>query len=240
MKRLFLYAGIALSVLSCRSQNSSSPKQNAYKLDVTSFETMLEKNNQAILLDVRTPEEYAGGYIRNAVLMNFYDDFNSKTKDLDKSKTYFVYCKAGPRSTSAAATLREQGFKEVYELAGGIMAWENAGKYLTNANTSSSPGMSPEAFKTLINSSAVVLIDFNAKWCAPCKKMSPFLDELSSEYKNRAVVEKIDVDENKELSKSMGIEGLPLLILYKNGQEAWRKNAYADKSELQEILDANL
>jgi thioredoxin 1 len=92
----------------------------------------------------------------------------------------------------------------------------------------------------LLQSSSVVLVDFNAKWCGPCKKMSPFLDELSKEYQDKAIVKKIDVDENKDLAISMEIEYLPLLILYKNGQEVWRKNAYADKAELKAKLDSNL
>jgi thioredoxin len=244
MKYFLLYVFIAFSITSCKSQNKADCEQaaqtSAFVLDVNTFEEKLNNNKDAILLDVRTPDEYANGYIGNAGNIDYYEDFKNKIAKIDKNATYFVYCKAGSRSASAADIMRKNGFKEVYELKGGIMAWENAGKPLTNASAATSPGMSVENFDKLLKSTPVVLVDFNAKWCAPCKKMAPMLDELSAEYKEKATVQKIDVDENKTLVTSLQIQGLPLLILYKNGKEVWRKNEYTEKPELKEKIDAAL
>jgi rhodanese-related sulfurtransferase len=85
------------------------------------------------LLDVRTPEEFNAGHIPGAMLLDYYNDnFKKSAAQLDKTKPVFVYCKTGGRSSSAAKILRDLGFKEVYDLEGGISAWKNAGKTVEN------------------------------------------------------------------------------------------------------------
>jgi rhodanese-related sulfurtransferase len=82
------------------------------------------------LLDVRTPEEVAGGIIEGASHINVHDaDFVEKAAQaLDKNAPLVLYCKAGGRSAKAADLLAEQGFSKIYNLTGGITAWESAGK----------------------------------------------------------------------------------------------------------------
>ncbi|MGD1843570.1 MAG: rhodanese-like domain-containing protein [Thermonemataceae bacterium] len=78
-----------------------------------------------IVLDVRTPEEYSEGHLPNAKLINFYDeDFKEQLNQLDKTKTYYVYCKAGGRSTKATELMASQGFTKVYNMEGGFSKWE--------------------------------------------------------------------------------------------------------------------
>lgn len=79
-----------------------------------------ESMDNAILLDVRTPEEYSLGYIESAVNINWYDaDFKEQVDEFDRSKTIYLYCKAGGRSAEAAEAMREMGFKNVVNLEGG-------------------------------------------------------------------------------------------------------------------------
>lgn len=81
-----------------------------------------------VVLDVRTPEEYAGGRIADSVNIDFYDaDFASQLDALDKETPYFVYCRSGNRSGQTIDIMRDLGFAEVYELDGGIGAWAAAG-----------------------------------------------------------------------------------------------------------------
>jgi len=78
----------------------------------------------AVLLDVRTPEEYGFGHLDGALNINWYDtDFKDSVSTLDHSKTVYVYCKAGGRSAKAAAAMREMGFKNVVNLLGGYDAF---------------------------------------------------------------------------------------------------------------------
>jgi rhodanese-related sulfurtransferase len=85
-------------------------------------------NPDFMIIDVRTPDEYASGHIENSVLININgDDFEAKIGELDREGTYLVYCKSGGRSRNAASYMQEQGFQEVYNMVGGIGAWISAG-----------------------------------------------------------------------------------------------------------------
>ncbi len=87
-----------------------------------------EDNPDFAILDVRTPEEVADGYIEGAVNIDFYDDdFGDRLDDLDKDKTYVIYCRSGGRSGSARDTMRELGFAEVYNVLGGMNDWRAEG-----------------------------------------------------------------------------------------------------------------
>jgi rhodanese-related sulfurtransferase len=107
------------------------PKSSAL-IDSDSFERKLPEPGVQ-LIDVRTPGEYAAGYIGNATLLDIseYESFKTAIAELDKSKPVMVYCAAGGRSGQAAAYLSDQGFREVYDLKGGINSWRSAGKNIT-------------------------------------------------------------------------------------------------------------
>ncbi len=81
-----------------------------------------------VILDVRTPQEFQAGHIRGAVNIDFYaPDFQKQLDQLDKTKTYFVYCRTGHRSGQAVQIMKQLGFQHIYELRGGIMNWLQAG-----------------------------------------------------------------------------------------------------------------
>jgi len=87
---------------------------------------MKSSDKSTVILDVRTPEEFAEGHLQNAVNKNVFDkDFNAYTAELDKSKSYLVYCLAGKRSHIAANDMRKKGLT-VYELQDGIEGWKDA------------------------------------------------------------------------------------------------------------------
>jgi phage shock protein E len=89
----------------------------------------LAKLPDTVVLDVRSPKEYAAGHIKGAVLIDWNGkDFEQKAKALDKTKTYLVHCAVGGRSAKASDKLDGWGFSKVVNLEGGIKAWEKAGK----------------------------------------------------------------------------------------------------------------
>lgn len=103
--------------------------QTIKQLNPSDYDKKLAEKKGATLLDVRTPEEYASGHLANATLLDYYSsDFKTRAAKLDKTKPVFVYCKAGSRSNGAANILSELGFKEIYDLSGGIMAWKQSNK----------------------------------------------------------------------------------------------------------------
>jgi len=96
-------------------------------VNAPTFKKLIETKPGQVL-DVRTPEEWAEGIINGAIKMNYYDkDFSKQLDKLDKTKPVYVYCKVGGRSGSAAKELEKKGFKLVYNLDGGIKAWDKEG-----------------------------------------------------------------------------------------------------------------
>ena len=77
------------------------------------------------MLDIRTPAEYAESHLPHAINFDFYAlDFEQQLESLDKDQPYFIYCRTGSRSSVALELMKRIGFKEVYDLKGGIIAWE--------------------------------------------------------------------------------------------------------------------
>jgi thioredoxin 1 len=219
---------------------SSCQNNNSYQLNVDEFQKKLALTSNAILIDVRTTGEYDGGHLSEAKNIDWNgNNFELEVQKLDKTKSFFVYCLAGSRSASAANKMRNLGFKNVYEMQGGIMAWNNAGKSLSlpkNATTANT--MSLEEFNKKINSidKEIVLVDFYAPWCGPCKKMAPMFEELEKEQTSKLNFIKINVDDNKELCKTLGIVDLPTTIIYKSGKEHWKKAGFLEKQEIIKAL----
>lgn len=85
----------------------------------------LEKDNNAIVLDVRTDAEIAEGIIPNAIHLDIYkgQDFIDALEELDKNKSYYVYCRSGNRSGQACQIMEELGFENAYNLEGGMLQW---------------------------------------------------------------------------------------------------------------------
>lgn len=82
---------------------------------------MLDETSESIIVDVRTDSEYQAGHVENAILISLHNrDFMEKIRDLDKDKTYYVYCKSGLRSRSAVNKMKKEGFPKVYNIRGGI------------------------------------------------------------------------------------------------------------------------
>ena len=82
----------------------------------------------AVVLDIRTPEEFMGGHVEGALNIDFYGaDFADRIGDLDRDVVYLVYCRSGNRSGQAMQLFRDLGFTAIHELQGGILAWTQAG-----------------------------------------------------------------------------------------------------------------
>lgn len=93
-------------------------------LSVVEFLDQFERDDNAILVDTRKPEEVEQGALKDAVVINFLaEDFSNKIQALDKSKTYFVYCRSGKRSGEACQVMYATGIKNVFNLDGGYLAY---------------------------------------------------------------------------------------------------------------------
>jgi thioredoxin 1 len=91
-------------------------------------------------------------------------------------------------------------------------------------------------FQELINGSKPVMVDFWAEWCGPCRMVGPIVDELAEEYKDQAIVCKVNVDENDEVTGEYGIRSIPTILFFKNGQLQEKHVGVASKS----VIEAKL
>jgi thioredoxin len=225
---LLLLFSILFSIYSCTTGQNSK-----YNLSATEFNLQIKNNSSAPIIDVRTPDEYSKGHIQNSTNIDWNgNSFDTEIAKLDKSKPVFVYCLSGGRSGQAASKMRTDGFKEVYELQGGIMKWRGSNLPETTSTTILSMGMSQQHYDSLIISDKLILIDFYAEWCAPCKKMKPYLEEISKQMDTSVSVIRINADDNKSLMKTLSIDELPTLLIYKKGKIIWRHSGYIGKEEV--------
>lgn len=233
MKTTFIISSFIIAFLFVNFANS----QTKTGLTASEFSDKIKLLPKAPIVDVRTPEEFAKGHLKNAKNININgNDFSQQISKLDKSKPVFVYCLSGARSAYAANLMRNSGFKEVYELLGGIIKWRAANLPETTDNAVASNGMSKKQFDELLKSDKLVLIDFYADWCAPCKKMKPYLDEISTDMKDKVVVKRINADDNQVLTKELKVDALPVLMLYKNKKLIWSNKGYISKDDVMSHL----
>jgi thioredoxin len=233
MLRILTTPLIALTILmsSCSNGQTQSGKVS---LNPDAFASKIKEMSNAIIVDVRTPEEYASGHIAHAININWNsNEFKTEISKIDKNKPVFIYCLSGGRSSAAASHMLADGFKEIYELQGGMLKWRSANMPETkNDNAPTTQGMNLNQFKVLLNSDKLVLVDFYAEWCAPCKKMKPYLDEIDASMKDKVKVVRINTDQNKSLTQELHIDALPTLQLYKNATIIWSHVGYISKEDL--------
>ena len=95
-------------------------------------------------------------------------------------------------------------------------------------------------FTELIKQSDLVLVDFYADWCGPCKMMSPVLTEVKKHFIDKLKVLKINVDNNQSLSAKLQVRGVPTLMLYKSNQQVWRQSGVVDANQLISLVNSHL
>jgi len=215
-------------------------QQKNNEIDAQQFANKIKDDTQGTILDVRTPEEFAQGHIANAINIDWNNqEFEMQVKKLDHSKPIYIYCLSGGRSHAAAQKLHEIGFKQITELQGGMMKWRSLKLPETTQNTVLKKGITVAEFEKMVNKEKLVLIDFYAEWCMPCKKMKPALEELSSEMKDKVEIIRINVDQNQELTNSLNIEAIPVLQLYKQNKKVWENTGYIEKTEISRQINTN-
>lgn len=92
----------------------------------------------------------------------------------------------------------------------------------------------------VLKSSEPVLVDFWATWCGPCRQMTPIIDQLANEYKGKAKVGKLNVDEQGQTAMRYQVRGIPTLLLFKDGQLVASKVGATGKSDVQKMLDEHI
>ena len=228
MKNRFLVALASLFFVACHS--------NAQNIDANAFEQKLNAGG-AQVLDVRTAGEFIGGHLKNVLQADWTDreQFVERTKHLDKNKTLLIYCASGIRSAQAAAFLKQEGFREVVNLQGGIAAWNAAGKPVVRQEGVAE--LTSTTFNATVANNQIVLVDVGAEWCPPCKKMEPVLETLSKELQGKFTLLKVDGGRDLTVMKEIGASVLPTFMVYKNGKLSWKKEGIVTLQELKDAIN---
>jgi thioredoxin 1 len=235
MKKLLLSTTLILSFFMAACQQPAKNEKGIHeKVSLEQFEKLLAEKSNALILDVRTPEEFAAGHVKGAVNLNIYDaGFKDALTKLDKTKPVLVYCKAGGRSADAATQMQELGFSEVYNFGGGMLAWANAEKpMVSDKQVSKAKGLNEADYLKLVAENPLVLVDFHAVWCGPCKKLAPILESVVAKQEGKLTLIKLDSDENPELMKAKNIQGIPYLELYRDGKLVWKTMGFTDEATI--------
>ncbi len=228
MNKFLRPAVVVLALLFARMSG-----QAQQTVDVAAFEEGMQQPGVQIF-DVRTAGEFNTGHLHNALQADYTkkEEFSERVKYLDKEKPVYVYCLSGGRSNAAAAWMRDNGFKEVVEMQGGINAWKKAGKALDGVTAA--PQMTVNTFWQAVKADKLVLVDVGAEWCPPCRKMEPVLQQFLQTNKTVQLV-KVDGGRDQEVMKAIDAIAPPTFIFYKNGKEVWRKTGIVDISELNKL-----
>lgn len=128
MKTMKIYLGPIFVLMFFLSSGVTYAQDGAPKLTPKEFNEMGHKGKKNVILDIRTPEEIADGFIEDAIFVNWTgESFEEEIAKLNKKKTYYVYCRSARRTVPATEKMKELGFKKVYMLEGGINNWIEAG-----------------------------------------------------------------------------------------------------------------
>jgi len=128
---LAILIGLSAVIGGCAGGSPTADTQIIENISTQEAYVLIQENkdNQHfIILDVRTPEEYASGHLENTINLDYYSaTFRDEINQFDKKGTYLVYCRSGRRSEGAVNIMKELGFGEVYNMLGGIVQWEAEG-----------------------------------------------------------------------------------------------------------------
>ncbi len=231
---------MALFFVACAQSTTSEEQAVVTSLPLTmsanKFQEAIKKPGTQIL-DVRTAEEFQSGHIANALQANIINtkEFEDRVQHLDKNSVIYVYCQSGGRSASAQNILMQRGYK-VVNLEGGMSNWKM--NQLPVEGSESAVQMRVEDYNKVIADNKLVLVDIGASWCPPCRKMQPTIDQIKKEQGDKLYFLAVDGGTDMEVMKHVFFQSLPTFIIYKNGQEVWRKQGIVSKEEFDKLLAA--
>lgn len=221
-----------LLLASCKSNTSG-------KLGLDAF-NQIASNNNAQIIDLRPQAEFDSGHIVNAA--SFVPNSPELDAYIDLLYKDVPVCLLGGNqddNSKLIEKLKSKGFKNINELDGGMSAWINAKLPIQKTLPKKIYPNDTIKFDDAINGGKLVMVDFNATWCKPCKMMQPSIDRVHDDRSSEVIVYSIDVDEFPQYNEKYQIKSIPLVLLFKNGKLLHRSEGLLEESKINELIDKN-
>jgi thioredoxin len=220
-----------LLMAACKSNSSQ-------QVDVKSFHSLLTTEKPQ-LLDCRSIQAYDSGHLPGAL----HIDPLQASKDAVFNTLYKevpVYYYGTPSNCDALKKeLSAKGFSNPVEITGGIAQWQAAQFEVQATPVAKLYPNDTIPFDKAIQGNQLVLVDFNATWCKPCRMMQPSIDKIREERSKEVIVYSIDIDQHPEYNQKYQIGNIPLVMMFKQGKQLHRSEGYLEETMLQNLVDVN-
>ncbi|MES2555751.1 MAG: thioredoxin domain-containing protein [Bacteroidota bacterium] len=188
------------------------------ELDPQDFNSALLSTQNKVLIDLRSAKDFSEGHIPGAVNVDAaWPTFKWRIDELDTACPVFLYCRNGERSAREAAYLRSKGFISITILRGGFQQWQADRFEVTPAEIIPPAELTYMEFSRMLDLEHLVIVDFYIPWDKNCRQQEPVIDDLATTFKGSVKIFRINIDTYKHLATEMGIETIPTLQFYENG-----------------------
>lgn len=202
------------------------------------FKEQFKLTQNPILVDLRATELFNKGRIAKSISIPFENqDFEKAIAYISKETPVYLYCQNGEISQNAAVFMKDLAYKNVIVLRGGFENWVKVPLPYVGGGSKSEilAYYSLADIDNLAKKYPLLLLDFYATWCKPCKLQDPILKELNKNHPELKII-KLDADKNQTLAAHFEIEEIPTLILFKKSKQFWRKSGLVKSKQLEAIL----
>jgi thioredoxin 1 len=231
VKSLIVFV-LLLAFSSCKNSTSG-------KLGVDAF-NQIASNSNAQIIDLRPKADFDSGHIVNAAsFVPNSPELDSYIDLLYKDVPVCVVGGSQTDNTNLIEKLKSKGFKSINELEGGMATWTEAKLPIQKTLPKKIYPNDTISFDDAIKGDKLVMVDFNATWCKPCKMMQPSIDRVHDERSDEVIVYSIDVDQFPQYNEKYQIKSIPLVMLFKNGKTLHRSEGLLEESKINELIDKN-
>jgi len=207
------------------------------ELPPEAFAEKIKATRKVLLIDLRTASEFSSGHIPGAMNIDRrWPSYIWRVAELDTALPVFFYCRGGEFNKEVAIHFLSQGFVSVTALKGGIQQWKNAELLVTPVEVAPPNELTFQDFSRLLDMEHYVIVDFYIPWNIDCRKMEPIIDALAIDNRKKIKILRINIDKYKHLATEMGIETIPSLQFYENGNLVSEMEGVGSRGEVEQEL----
>lgn len=229
MNRVVFVAAL-LFVSACQNKNNNS------LLELNDFKAKVSEPN-AQVLDIRSEEEFKKEHIAKAINISTNADFNAMSNLLYSDVPTYIYGNTESEAILVAQKLNALEFKDLFVLKGGFSDWKGAGLPVEAQKEKTIYESDTIPFEVARKGSKLVVVDFNAVWCKPCKLIEPYVHRLHDNRASEVIVYSIDTDKRPDLAEEYKAFQIPLLVYIKNNKEVYRSVGAVSEEEINAMVD---